>query len=94
MTTVAPFTTREDTEAVPLQLSRSGSTRTYWRHPGVAPRKETVHGQKVLMEGLHQQNCCGNTVSEPKGDAVAAADGVAVADAVIEFVGVTAAVQS
>ena len=53
MDTSAPLTVREDTEEVPLQLSRSGKICKYCRHPGVTPVNVTVQGHGTLMDALH-----------------------------------------
>ena len=53
MDTSAPFTVREDTEEVPLQLSRSGKICRYCRHPGVTPVNVTVQGHADPMDALH-----------------------------------------
>ena len=47
------MTVREDTEEVPLQLSRSGNICRYCRHPGVTPVNVTVQGHGTLIETLH-----------------------------------------
>jgi hypothetical protein len=47
------LTVREDTEEVPLQLSRSGNICRYCRHPGVTPVNVTVQGHADPMDALH-----------------------------------------
>lgn len=91
MDTSAPLTVREDTEEVPLQLSRSGKICKYCRHPGVTPVNVTVQGHGTLMDALHQHHRVVKVVRVPAGetDTLGVGDTVRVTLGVGDTVGVT-----